>query len=276
MSKLALLAYAGEKEIRKQILAFDEKRILNFKFYNLKSDTQFFVVSTGNDIFISFRGTQTDNTTGIINDWKTNLKFNQVWFDKYGKGKVHEGFFNRFKSSWSHIEDFLKKNSSEHNSKNIWLTGHSLGGAIATITLAALYYEDLFKELGNYNIGGLYTYGQPKVGNSAFCNQFKGITDRIVRVENCNDPVAILPLSVSKKSQYIHVGHPKTISKKGIFRPIRSKKAYRRERMADNLLYFGKVILIGFLFSRKLPETLSSYVERHDLNKYILSFKNID
>jgi len=46
------------------------------------------------------------------------------------------------------------------------VTGHSLGGAVATLTAAELSTNT------NYNVADVYTYGEPRVGNKKFADWF--------------------------------------------------------------------------------------------------------
>lgn len=54
-------------------------------------------------------------------------------------------------------------------SKNLYITGHSLGGALATVFLAKMIQSD--SPLVHY-FSGLYTYGQPNIGDRDFGSSF--------------------------------------------------------------------------------------------------------
>ena len=47
----------------------------------------------------------------------------------------------------------------------IFITGHSLGAALAVLCAAEIGAQD--RSLG-LNVTGVYTYGEPRVGNAAF------------------------------------------------------------------------------------------------------------
>lgn len=66
------------------------------------------------------------------------------------------------------------------------MTGHSLGGAIATILAAHLRID-----LG-INVT-TYTYGAPRVGNVPFAEFVKGQGDRNYRITHFNDIVPMVP-----------------------------------------------------------------------------------
>ena len=70
-------------------------------------------------------------------------------------GNVHRGFKAALLEVWTDLENYVS-NLQKDNLK-IWITGHSLGAALAT--LAADRYG---------NVQGLYTYGSPRVGDQDF------------------------------------------------------------------------------------------------------------
>jgi len=102
---------------------------------------------------------------------------------------VHRGFHAGFSIVRSQIEQELKQFSG----RAIVLTGHSLGGALATIAAA--------EWLGVVPIAAIYTYGQPAVGKGgfpAFVRQHYG--GNFYRFVNDDDVVPRVPPG------YTHVG----------------------------------------------------------------------
>merc|ERR1712151_520967 len=75
---------------------------------------------------------------------------------------------------------------SELDLENLWLTGHSLGGALAT-----LYAAELRLKLGIPL--GVCTFGSPRVGNQTFADLFKKARIPSIRVVCERDPVASQP-----------------------------------------------------------------------------------
>jgi hypothetical protein len=104
-------------------------------------------------------------------------------------GKIHEGYYTRCLENLPMLLDVLYSQQS----KNIILTGHSLGG-----TIASVFGYLLLKY--NFNIN-VITFGSPKFGN----RQLKHYLERklnIVNILNHSDPVIHKP---SKKG-YIRIG----------------------------------------------------------------------
>ena len=95
-------------------------------------------------------------------------------------GDVHQGFLD----AWESIEEKDEKDNegilnilqqwkkellsenSENKEMEIWVTGHSLGGAIATLAATSLSVQ-------KFNVKGLYTFGQPRIGNGEFVEKAK-------------------------------------------------------------------------------------------------------
>ncbi len=163
---------------------FDKFKFINSKdtenTEKLKNDTQGFVAANNESILIAFRGTEN------LKDWKTNLKIKSV---KVDMGEVHRGFHSAAQQAWS---DTIKLALEEFrtNQQPIWITGHSLGGALALMTAAMLQFE----QSSDLNPHAVYTFGQPRIGNREFagkCNQAFG--NRAYRFVHNNDIVPHVP-----------------------------------------------------------------------------------
>ncbi|WYZ38561.1 hypothetical protein EsH8_III_000475 [Colletotrichum jinshuiense] len=131
------------------------------------------------NIVIAIRGSKN------VRNWITNILFGFDDCDFVDDCKVHTGFSN----AWDEVKDALlasvKSAKAANPSYTIVATGHSLGGAVATIAGADLRRD-------GYAID-IYTYGSPRVGNDAFT---KFVTDQAgaeYRVTHVDDPVPRLP-----------------------------------------------------------------------------------
>ncbi len=71
-------------------------------------------------------------------------------------GHVHRGFAEAYAEISDRLDAVVR---TRRPSQKLWLTGHSLGGALAT--LAAAHFEVA-------QVEGIYTYGSPRVGDTAF------------------------------------------------------------------------------------------------------------
>ena len=150
-AKLSAIAYKSEKA------AVADCKKLGFPWAKLisKDGAEVLVAKDRNDLWFAFRGTEPSQPSDLIADaksWKSKSKV---------AGKVHDGFYDEIEKIWDKIEEFANNNPN----KQMTITGHSLGAAMATLCAARL--QDKFEDLA------LYTYGSPRVGNKEFISSCK-------------------------------------------------------------------------------------------------------
>lgn len=109
-------------------------------------------VAKGDDVLlVSFRGT--DPT---VSDWLIDFDTVPV-SDATVPGHVHRGFNEALLAVWSQVRPHL----DARGNRRVWITGHSLGGALAVACAARATFE-----APRVGIRGIYTYGQPRYGNA--------------------------------------------------------------------------------------------------------------
>lgn len=125
---------------------------------------------------LSFRGTEG------FKDWLTNidivLKETPIPGTKH-EALIHSGFQRAFNSVKPAILSRLTPITN--GGSTLYLTGHSLGGALALIAT---------RDIARGSHGSCYTYGSPRVGRFGFADYIK---TPIYRVVNANDLVPRLP-----------------------------------------------------------------------------------
>jgi len=175
------LSYAAADEVRHTALS--DWGLQTCEFIEA-GNTQCFVATSPAAMLVAFRGTE---STG---DWLADL--NALGTDaRYGR--VHRGFYYAFQD----VRDQAVWALSQQAGRPVFITGHSLGGALATI--AAAEWQ------GEFNVGGVYTYGQPRVGGS----DFKAYIDQrysgsFFRFANNNDIVPRVPPGYSHVGRLFH------------------------------------------------------------------------
>ncbi len=112
-----------------------------------------FVAKSDSVLLVSFRGTDLN-----LADWLLNFRTVPVQ-DRLVRGRVHKGFAAGLESVWASVRPHL----DARGNRRVWLTGHSQGGALAVGCAARATYEG-----APVGIRGIYTYGQPRYGNSQF------------------------------------------------------------------------------------------------------------
>ncbi|HFC92080.1 MAG TPA: lipase family protein [Leucothrix mucor] len=159
----------------------------NISFFDSRG-TQAFLVVDQEKIIIAFRGTEPDQ----LKDWVTDAKVRKT-AGPYGD--VHRGFANALSYVWSDIENVIDE--VRDNRQTIWLTGHSLGAALATLATGAIQTNE-----EQIRVSGLYTFGSPRVGSHRFAKLFNQDNTHVYRFVNNSDIVTRVPLSQT----YSHVG----------------------------------------------------------------------
>ncbi|UNK20807.1 lipase family protein [Paenibacillus sp. N3/727] len=156
-----------------------------------------FILESPKEIIIAFRGTS--STT----NWISNIIASQKRF-KYIKEDclTHRGFTDIYSSARSGITSALSRLSSN---KTLFITGHSLGGALATLCAIDVSANT------TYISPNLFTYGSPRVGDPAFAKVFTQYVRYSYRVANPFDVVTHAPPTIyklpkrEKKYYYSHV-----------------------------------------------------------------------
>jgi triacylglycerol lipase len=130
------------------------------RFSDDATDTQGVMGRWKNDVVIAFRGTEAK-----LSDWlATNASVGLVGNPR-GAGKLHTGFLRAAKSVYPQITQFIR-NVKDENSR-IFLCGHSLGGALATIVAAWLK-----NDAAALHPRAVFTYGSPRVGDADYVRQW--------------------------------------------------------------------------------------------------------
>jgi hypothetical protein len=174
------------------------------------------------EIFIVFRGTITSDEWGRNATFRLKSEFSEG--DKLGL--VHEGFHSIFSSDYydrirsgkglvtrlarrlhlyetppierrASIQEAILKtivnNDWHKRGYSIYVTGHSLGGALAM--LAGQFLLSFDRE-GYQDILSICTFAAPRVGNEGFAAWFEEVD--VVRYVNTEDVVPTVPPSTSK------------------------------------------------------------------------------
>lgn len=152
---------------------------------------------------IVFRGTETDQLSDIGSD--ANIA--QVSME--GLGKVHLGFKNAYEELSSQLIKILEHKSAQ-NPVKLWISGHSLGGALSTVMTADILLRKERGELKNVELVGTYNIGSPRVGDSAFAKNFDALAAKykvsFIRFRNHQDLVTGIPTGMPGTNGYWHVG----------------------------------------------------------------------
>jgi len=140
-------------------------------------DTQCFLMSDDKNIIITFRGTDSKF------DWLANVQTAQDP-GPLENTKAHEGFQDAL---FPVVISLTKHLNNAGLQKRIWVTGHSLGGALCSLYAGMLIENDL-------EVYGIYTFASPRPGSAKFQQQLNAaVKGPHYRIVNDGDIVPHVP-----------------------------------------------------------------------------------
>ncbi|GJM45505.1 MAG: hypothetical protein DHS20C21_23470 [Gemmatimonadota bacterium] len=146
---------------------------------------QYAVMSNDDVVIVAFRGS--DNMLGKDGwaDWvATDTRLLQKEITSWGKAEyqnkrgvtvtegpgVHKGFYYAYRDVRHNINSRIKAHGGDK--KKLFITGHSLGAALATLCAIDQGYSSEWimpgRDTKQYRAQAVYTYGSPRVGNGLF------------------------------------------------------------------------------------------------------------
>lgn len=191
MAQMASTAYLDGDEAKPRFASLGFK---NYRFIDIDG-AQVHVVWNKDTFVLAFRGTEPSEFSDIKAD--LNALPDRA---NNGQGWVHNGFQEEVNKVWHVLEALLPKAEG----KTFFITGHSLGGAMATIATSRLHDR----------VDALFTYGSPRVGTKKFVKSFSHIPHH--RHVNNNDVVPKVPFAFLG---YRHTCAPRYINYYGNIRP---------------------------------------------------------
>ncbi|MEZ6065282.1 MAG: lipase family protein [Planctomycetaceae bacterium] len=170
-------------------------------------NTQVYVGQNETSVVVAFRGSEMPGSIDGFKDWLlTNarnflvLPEGQIGTDFAAAGvgaRFHRGFMAALSEVWEPLYQAVDAAILERE-RPLWVTGHSLGGAVAL--LSAWRFERQFLKVHQ-----VYTFGAPMIGNPAAAEAFqKQFPGRIFRFVDSGDPVPLLPTISLTSNEYKH------------------------------------------------------------------------
>ncbi|NOQ35025.1 MAG: DUF2974 domain-containing protein [Methylococcaceae bacterium] len=250
MARLAQVVYWKRSE---QDFAPDEARILkdlqaeDDKFMSVTgfshNSAQAMIVEHQDYLCMAFRGTDE------IADWIDNIN---GFPEKVLFGSFHRGFWNSLKDIWDSLyQHYLALRKAKK--RPLFITGHSLGAAMATLAAAQFIHQDL-------PFSSVYTFGQPRTMTKETSYIFDiEAKSRFFRFQNNNDLVTRVP---ARLMGYSHVGSSVYISEEGGI-------------YTDPGFWFRFLDSIDGAMEAIADRKIDA-IEDHDMKHYIKAVKNWD
>lgn len=225
-AEVSALAYHDGTKAKKYLKdnGFDKYKFLE------NDGAQCHIFSDDQNTVIAFRGTEPKEFSDIKADMLAIKRKSKT------EGKVHLGFKLEIRKLWPDIEALINKDK-----RKLWITGHSLGSAMATICASRL--EDKKPTL--------YTYGSPRVGGKEFRDN---LLVEHIRVVNNNDIVASVP------PWFLGYRHHGKICYINYYGNIR--KLTRWQRVKDQLRGRWRALKKGQLFDGVFDHNIGLYADK--------------
>lgn len=190
----------GEAQALKKVLARKsmaarkpEIQLCSVKNPALPVDANGFLITLDEGFHVlSFRGTEPTHLVDVLTDALVEKHIWNIDEDEW----VHRGFFLSIDVLWPELSERLSTLEGD-----LYVTGHSLGGAIAVLAGRRI----LDSELASPTLQGIYTFGQPMVGNKEFAQQSQSLN--LHRHVYDPDLVAYLPPIGVGAGDYVHFGN---------------------------------------------------------------------
>ena len=164
LSKLAYKPYNTVKQNVKKYKLEAKKQI-----YDSHTDTNGFIASNSTTLVVVFRGTNIYSDKNIL----TNARFIKKAIDN-SQVYCHGGFVDASNAVYTSIKDYVKQHVGK---KKLFITGHSLGGALASI----LTYH-LSKKYQKLHLT-MYVYGCPPTCDKKFSDYFHAISSYVITID---------------------------------------------------------------------------------------------
>jgi hypothetical protein len=203
LAKACELAYRDEAEAA---AGFQSALGLSARLISV-DNTQAYLASDDHSLVVAFRGSQSPKNLDGFKDWLLTNANNLLVvpegragtdFAAAGVGaRFHRGFLEALAEIWEPLHAAVRE-ALDASERPLWVTGHSLGGAIAL--LAAWRLQRQFVPVQE-----VVTFGAPMIGNAAAAQAFeREFPDRIFRYVDVEDPVPLLPTVSLAANTYCH------------------------------------------------------------------------
>jgi triacylglycerol lipase len=170
-------------------------------------NTQVYIAENDTSIVIAFRGSEAPTTLDGLKDWLLTNANNYLIlpegragtdFAAAGVGaRFHKGFLEALAMVWELMLAAVN-HAIKTKERPVWITGHSLGGALAL--MAAWRLQRSF-----ISIQEIVTFGAPMIGNDAAAKAFEQeFSGKIYRFVDLEDVVPHLPSVSLVANAYTH------------------------------------------------------------------------
>ena len=175
---------------------FDDKKPYDDHGYIAVDDVHKVVV-------LAFRGAQS------APNWIQNMNFDHAPSDLCDDCEVHDGFWEMWKGVRNKLFEDVDQALGKNPGYRFVVTGHSLGGALATLAAASFRKRD--KHFAEFT--ELFSYAAPRVGTGATADFLTMQSNKSYRITSGHDYVPRLPAATFG---YMHMSPEYWIERYGV------------------------------------------------------------
>src|SRR5262245_58254693 len=197
------LAYYAEEKARP---GFQEQLGLDARLFHV-GNTQAYVATNDKAVVVAYRGTEMPTSIDGLKDIFLTDALNLLIVPEgrlgtdlaaAGVGALyHKGFADALGMIWEPVCTRVLEELNKAD-RPLWLTGHSLGGALALLSGWLFFRKTV-------NIQQIVTFGAPMIGNTLATQAFdRELEGKILRYTNHLDPIPHLPTISLLANQYSH------------------------------------------------------------------------
>ena len=217
-------------------------------------------IGADNVAILAFRGTEPKELSDILADARISL----IPCTAPTPGKAHCGFEDALKAVWDPIAAKLR---ALLPNTRLFITGHSLGAALATVAYANVLMNPPLAKLPTE----LYTFGSPRVGDPAFAQYLNGKLAIPAPITQSNYPAAhafrfineedVVTRVAPREMGYDHVGIPMYLDANGIL----------DVNFAEWLRFLNTVINAADNFRAESED----FIKHHSIERYVKKLDNL-
>ncbi|CAI2349428.1 unnamed protein product [Caenorhabditis sp. 36 PRJEB53466] len=148
-------------------------------------------------VVMSFRGTE-----GTLQLLEQVLQYHRGTKPFFENGRIYEYFYNAFHLLWTGgLENGVRETLAQaQEDYELWITGYSLGGALASVTSSYIAKLEMFAP----NRTKLMTFGQPRTADYDHAAWHDATFPYSFRVINGRDPVPHIPPKIGPLALFHH------------------------------------------------------------------------
>ncbi|RCI09953.1 hypothetical protein L249_8582 [Ophiocordyceps polyrhachis-furcata BCC 54312] len=166
------------------------------KKFNNNANGIIFQDDEANELIVAFRGSSTIQDVATDADFLVQADYASPGVSGCDDCKIHAGFLKSWNAVAKDVISSVQGMLAENPGMKVVVTGHSLGGSLASLAAMSMIGSDIKAEA--------VTFGQPRTGNQAYADFVDNGVPGFMRVTHADDIVPQIPPKGLASSGYQH------------------------------------------------------------------------